>query len=223
MSHDTRAPDGRPTTHPDEVMIASYVEGRLPEAARAEMEAHLAGCEGCRVGVALLSLGDDEEAAAADPTEDEIAGYRRAALDLARPSRGRRGGWPLALAAAATLAVVAFAGYLVTLPERQPPSAVERAGERSGLVGLEPIAGASIDAAALRFRWNAVEGADRYVVEVTDLDGQRLATIEARGAVEEVAWPEDLPRPRGTLLWRVRAMTVGQTLDETRPIAFECR
>jgi hypothetical protein len=111
------------------------------------------------------------------------------------------------------------------VPGTQSPSGVERStgGAASPPGEIFPAPGSTVDAAKLQFRWEPVEGADRYVVQVSDATGVTIATFDVGDSELAVSWPVDRPVPRGTLMWTVRAMALDRVLDESRPIAFECR
>lgn len=93
--------------HPDLNALAACVDGRLPEAERAALAAHLAGCSECRAIVATLA----RESASADVQTG-------AGPSPARP-RFLSVGW---LPIAATLALAATATLIVRQLDRKPPA-----------------------------------------------------------------------------------------------------
>lgn len=213
--------------HPDEHTTAAYLEGRLPPAARDGVEAHLADCDTCRAGVALLRLGEEESDEAVPP----------AMLRQAREPAPA--GWRSALPIAAGL--LAVLGMAIWLGGRGASRAsggsgakapVERGAEATALEAIFPARGEVVGAGSLTFRWRPVEGADRYVVTLLDDGGAGIAAIEtgpAGGLAENEStivldWPADRPRPApGTYLWTVRALALDRVLAETHPVPFEIR
>jgi putative zinc finger protein len=212
--------------HPDAIATAAYLEGTLSPVARDDFEAHLATCDECRAGVSLLRLDAGRDLEAAPPE------MLRRARSLAPPSVHagslRRTVLPAGLAAG----LVAAAGLALWMggwvgprsPRSGLPSSVEREGALPSLQALSPARGETVDAARLAFRWNPVDGADRYVVILLDVGGTEVAALEARLPGGHVPWPADRPLlPAGTYLWSVRALVLDRVLAETRLIPFEIR
>jgi anti-sigma factor RsiW len=197
-------------THPDETLTAAYLDGTLPEGKRDRFEEHLAACDPCRAGVALLARPSHQE-----PPLEMVERARRGRMVRSRSHR------PALLAAAA---MVAVAGALwlrgALIPSAPPPPGAR--GPESELSPVSPPAGAVVDAGAIAFVWSAVRGADRYVVTVQDAQGRTIATIESRTAGDPIRWPEGtaVPAP-GTYLWSVRALALDRVVAESRPLAFQ--
>jgi hypothetical protein len=208
-------------SHPDETVTAAYLDGTLPEGGRDRFEAHLAACDPCRAGVALLPrpgiAGSYEE-----PPPEMVERARRGAAAV--PGAGTVRGRSLRPGLLAAAAVVAVAGGLWlrgALAPSAPPPPVER-GPESALRPVYPPAGAVVEAGAIAFVWSAVEGAERYVVTVQDAQGRTVATIESRAAGDPVRWPEGTGVPAsGTYLWSVRALALDRIVAESRPVAFQ--
>jgi hypothetical protein len=198
--------------HPDETATAAYLDGTLPEGGRDRFEVHLAACDACRAGVALLTRPSQQE-----PPREMVERARRAAAVRSRSLR------PGLLAAAAVVAVASGLWLRGALVPSSPPPPVER-GSESDLRPVFPPAGAVVEAGAIAFAWSAVPGAERYVVMVQDAQGRTVATIESRTAGDPVRWPEGagLPAP-GTYLWSVRALALDRIVAESRPVAFQVR
>ncbi|HZN04044.1 MAG TPA: zf-HC2 domain-containing protein [Candidatus Polarisedimenticolia bacterium] len=219
--------------HPDEQTTAAYLEGRLPQAARDGVEAHLAACDTCRSGVALLRLGEEESDETVPP-----AALRRA-RGLAA-GQTRRFVLPAGLAAG----LLAALGLTIWLggrganraaggPEGAAEAPVERDAGAPALEAISPARGDVVPAGSLAFRWKTVAGADRYVVTLLDAGGAGIAAIETGPPTGPLAknestialdWPADRPLPAaGTYLWTVRALALDRVLAETRPVPFEVR
>jgi anti-sigma factor RsiW len=102
-------------SHPDE-LLADYVDGTLPAAQRADVEAHLASCARCREEVSLASAGRKALRSAGDvPVPSGIADRAiadagaPADLDAARRSRSPQRWLGAAAAIAAVVVLVAVA------------------------------------------------------------------------------------------------------------------
>ena len=218
--HDPEA-DRLPGEHPDEISTAAYLDGELAGASRERLEAHLALCARCRAGMSMLAL--ERAPGGTTPAAEDLARFREAAL-AGTPARNPWSRARVALLAAAAL-VLFSSGLALWLRDPDPSRSVflERGGPSAGLAALAPARGAVLDCRALAFRFTPVQGADRYRITVTDEAGHLIATLESRGADAAAAWPDNRPAPRGQLLWSVRALALERVLDETRPVAFECR
>jgi len=220
--------------HPDAIATAAYLDGTLSEVARDTLEAHLAACDECRAGIALLSLRVEENAGATPP--EMLQRARALATVPARARSPRRTALPAGLAAG----LLAAAGLALWMGgwvgQRAPrsgrgsanvpevPSPVERDGAAPALLALDPAPGGTIDAARLVFRWRPVDGAERYVVTLLDAGGNEVAALETGPPGGKLPWPADRPLlPAGTYLWSVRALVLDRVLAETRPVPFEIR
>jgi hypothetical protein len=126
MMNDRHAPFGAGVTDCPSALLSDYLDGDLPPARRAKLEAHLAVCPGCRATLdelrALAGLSaamrDDES----DPASDLWPGIRgRLRPRTARwrwlrgilPAAGPAVSWKPALAAAAVVVVVLATSLLV--------------------------------------------------------------------------------------------------------------
>jgi len=196
-------------SHPDEMTVAAYLDGRLPAGALDEFEAHLAACDECRRALVLMRGLEELEA---EPVPPALLGPRR---------RGRWAPW------AALAAAVILAGLLVLpLEVGTAPGAdglpVFRGATTRGPGLLWPADGAVVRRGELLFRWTPVEGAESYRVRVWSVKSDFLLEFGVREGQTEAGWPEDQPpAPTGELLWRVRALSSRGTLGESRPASFE--
>jgi hypothetical protein len=175
---------GRTRACPDEHHIAGYVDGGLDEAARAQLELHLADCSGCLALVGLLCREREADAVQPVPVQDVP---RARARVVKEPQRW----WRLAPQWAAAAALVLAVPLLLQLgrnPDRgsegqgRPDPAVTRTLASTGpeLQVLSPGAGTAMDARRLSFRWTEVSGTPYYDVRIVTDDGdvvtqQRLA------------------------------------------------
>lgn len=130
----------------------------------------------------------------------------------------------LALAASLSIAVL-----LIALPWPRPSSAppalpdspATHGAQRSGvLVTLEPFG--PLAAAPARFVWRVVEGAERYAVEITTVDGRVLWRGEPEQT--ELAMPAELAGellPLAAYYWRVEALDAqGGLVAASEPVRF---
>jgi len=115
-----------------ETQLNEYVDGTLAAEARALVEAHLAGCAGCRAAVVelrALVAGAADLPKRIEPARDLWTGIA-ARVGKREAGNGKRW-WRTALAAAATL-VIGFALYRLL-----PPSAVHHRSEGTGWVAVQ--------------------------------------------------------------------------------------
>ena len=162
---------GRSATCPDEHRIAGYVDGRLDEAARAQVECHLADCEHCPTLVSLLCRVRGAEAIV-EPVPDELLAQARALVTQEPPRR-----WRLAPQWAAAATLVLAVPLLLQIGRNldrgaegqgRPAAAATRTlgPTPAGLQVLSPGRGTAVDARSLRFRWTEVSGTPYYDVRI---------------------------------------------------------
>ena len=212
--------DGLEQSHPDDVVTAAYLDGTLADSDRDRFEAHLASCPSCRAGVAVLATaGASVEKAPVAWIERARGGAPPVSTRAHQPLRIAAG----LLAAGVVLAVGAGLALRVLAPAA-PPAPTERGAIESGLRALEPHGGAILITSRPEFTWSSQEGADRYVVTISDSGGRIAGSFDARAAGSPVSWPDDRPPlSPGTYLWSVRAMALDRVVAETRPVSFELR
>lgn len=160
---------------PDEHRIAGYVDGRLDDAARQQVELHLADCVHCLALVGLLCRGRR----GADPVENVPRTIGAPAEH--RTVEGQQRRWRLAPQWAAAAALVLVVPVLLLLGrnldgriegQRHPASSVTRVTESTpGLQVLSPGAGAAVDADRLSFRWTEVPGTPYYGIRIVTDEG----------------------------------------------------
>lgn len=210
---------GQSGEHPDDIVIAAYLDGNLEGSARDALESHLAECSLCRDGVTLLAGAPESDER---PPSEAIEKAR--ALEPAGPASMTRFVLPAALAAGLLIAVAAGLWERGPQEPASPAPGVERSTDAAGLSALSPAAGARIAGHDIVFAWASVAGADRYVVTVSRVDGTATGTIEVRAPSASALWGGDRPAlPPGGYLWSVRALSLDRVLDETRPVSFEVR
>jgi hypothetical protein len=180
-------------TCPDEHQIAGYVDGGLDEAARDQIELHLADCGRCLDLVGLLCRERDSDAS--EPVREEVAA-RVPALMTSRPPRRWRLAPQWAAAAALVLAVPLLLQTrhdLTRGAEGQggpdPPATRILASTASELKVLSPGSGTAVDARRLSFRWTEVPGTPYYDVRIVTDAGD--VVIQQR--VTDTAWRPQVP------------------------------
>jgi hypothetical protein len=154
----------------DEHQIAGYVDGGLDDAAREQVELHIADCRRCLSLVGLLCRERDPDAIRPMP-DGAVAPTRT--LVTNRPQLR----WRLAPQWAAAAALV-LAMPLLYQTGRNPDRGVEGQGRpepsvtrslaasANGLQVLSPADGASVDPRRLSFRWTEVSGSPFYDVRI---------------------------------------------------------
>lgn len=140
-------PEGLPRNgHLDSTEVAAYVDGRLDEAARTRVEAHLAECDECR---------------------REVVTVRRV-VATAR----RRPGWPVwvTLAAAAALLLVVWP----RAADRGGPGAPVVRDADPATAGVAVVTPDSVATVPLTFAWHPVPTATTYRVALTNPSGELI-------------------------------------------------
>lgn len=179
--------------------VSQYVSGRFTDEQAAAFEQHLEGCERCwaEVQVALQ--------------------VRAATRSSEAPSREQSGGprlrGPLWLVAAAASVALAIAGWW-TLDSPHRPVEVTRGGSAIA------ITASRLPDGAVRVSWPVVDGASRYRLVVSRIDGVTLLARDTDG-VELLLTPTDLPTPLpATVLVELRAEdALGTTLVAHGPVS----
>jgi putative zinc finger protein len=209
---------GRSNRHPDEVLMASYLDGSLGKPQREDFESHLSVCDSCRGAVVAL------RAMPSLPPEAVPREFLDAAL-----SQRPRGSLPGAsilprFAAATALLLVVVLGWIWVRrhPEGGDAGFRMRGGEASRFHGLSPEAGTVVPAGRVRFQWQPVEGADRYSVALFGGDGAKIEEITVPADRRDLGWPADRPPLRpGTYLWKMQALALDRVLVESDPIPIQ--
>jgi hypothetical protein len=206
---------------PDEMTLAAFVDGTLPESARSRVQGHLADCEACLQHVAAAFRADES------PLPQVPVRLLARARELAgSPARGTlipAWRWSLISAAAVLVVVTAVAVWhsaTVHVPGISPPEV------RSGPVQLvvpqilSPAEGSTVLQEETELRWRGVAGAIYYEVQLVTAEGDVLwqERTEKTGTVI----PNTVPVAPGqqVYLW-VRAHLVdGKTL-KSEPVGFK--
>jgi len=119
------------STHTDTELLSAYLDGEVPEAARARLEAHLASCPECAGRRAALEAAAGAVAILplVSPTAEEREAIRRGVLErlsaTGQRAAGGPGAWRLALrwrlSAAAGAAALVVAGVFAYAAVRSSP------------------------------------------------------------------------------------------------------
>ena len=174
---------------PDAAELSTFFEGRLTDAHRADVAAHLADCPECRAALGALGRLTTSELPMVPPALLEAA--------AGRPSRRR---WRRAAAVMAAAACVLFAVSIarqspeqpagtvstpVAIPS-EPPDDVRARTPGAAPQLMEPKAGATLSTPT-RFEWTPVAGAVQYQLHVLTGDGEVVFDATTAATRIEVA------------------------------------
>ncbi len=192
--------------HPDENDLARYVDGRLTDAERQDVEAHLADCPRCREQVAATYryLTQETDDPPAVPPEirrrAEAVGTASTDEESVGSLFGRR---PLTIAAA-ILALLVGIGVLVWHVQSPPPSRLRSTGEQAALSVRAPADGATVSERPV-FVCDSVADAVGYRVTLRRADGTVM--WEEDTTAVRVSLPPDVSLEEGQqYLWRAEAL-----------------
>jgi anti-sigma factor RsiW len=179
-------------------LLPDWVHGSLPAPERAEVEAHLAGCDACRAEAALIgamrrALADDAPRLDAARIADAVRAGRTAAPRARRGWRAGVGGLALA-ASLAAVAVLARDGDRRPLSPGEPPTGTPAAATATPMPAPTTAARESVVAPGTargpaRARAQLSMGGG-----VTDLDEEQLEMLLER-LDGVVALPDEAPAP----------------------------
>ncbi len=234
MAEWARGLEGEEATHLTREQIVAKAEGRIADAERFPVEAHLRECAPCREEVEDLAAFRSAQAAAA----------RGGPVRKTRPMR-----WVVPMAAALVLGIFAWRRFSApgtefpatwsaedralvektleagALPRAMPPRDVgRRAGVLLGTAKKDAFAviapmGVILETDRPKFEWQALQGATKYSVEVFD---SNFNPVASSGLLEGTSWVPEKPLPRGELYhWQVTAMEKGKPVTVPAPPAPE--
>ena len=205
---------GMSKQHPDEILMAAYVDGNLGDRQRDSFESHLAGCDSCRGAVVALRA---MPSTVPEPAPRE---FLEAALSDRLHSSSKL---PRFAAAAALLIVIALGWVWVhRTPKGSEAGFQMRGGKAYRFYGLSPEAGTAVPVGRVRFQWQPVKGADRYRVILFAGDGAKMEELTATADQRTLGWPADRPPLLpGTYLWKMQAFALDRVIAESDPIPFE--
>jgi hypothetical protein len=234
---DLHRPDD--SAHPDEA-LAGFVDGTLTAAERADVQAHLDGCERCRAQVAQAQVA--AEALRSLPELDAPWGLGKAAIEEARkqagrtsnPDRSRRVAWVAGIAAA----VVLVAGLSVALLRAPSGGGAASQGPATtgATSGAQPVAGGS-EARSFAtsnsflqrsaFNFNATD-VSRLAQDAAHADRTKLAPVASTAPVSGPGTSgaaTSAPPPTGGVKTNAESIgpvacldTAAEYTPETRPI-----
>jgi Putative zinc-finger len=215
---------GRGARCPDEHQIAAYVDGTVANAARGELEAHLADCSYCLTLVGLLSR--EREMPATEPVSYAGVGYADGPT-RPEPRIGTRSAPRWAAAAVLVLAMAALVRITQPLgPTADPtdgldaaPTTRSAAATSPGVTVLSPNPGADIDAAQLTVRWTPVPGTRYYDVRVVTDAGDVIAEEQVGGTEWRLSDPAVL-QPGGEYFVHVDALIADDKKVSSEHVAF---
>jgi len=194
LLHPLRVVSVSETPHLSTEDAASYIDGTLPEAARTEVERHLAECDSCR---------------------EEVAASSRLIATLPAVSRPRvPWRFVVPVAAALLLAVVLRRptnhADVAPVQERGAPS------DASRITLVSPAPDATLASGPSRFVWHPISSSIGYRVVIKDASGAPVWSADAPDTVLVI--PAELRlRPGESYVWRVD----GQRTDGTTASSAE--
>ncbi|MBD3222659.1 hypothetical protein GF314_15600 [bacterium] len=187
--------------------LEAYLGGDLDPDQRAAFEAEV--------------LDDPDLAEQFAATVGQDAAVREAQVVEGSHARDRlvpRRVWPVAMAAAAAVAVLVFWPGGVDLPTEAPERVL-----RSGADAVRPLEPrGTVSGEIERFRWTSVPGAVRYRLEVRDLDGRvRHVALVGDTVLTRAAatFPVVVDSLAGGLAWQVVPVLVDGRRGEASPTA----
>jgi len=206
--------------HIDENDIARYVDGRLSDDERRDVESHLAECSRCRNQVAavhrILENGAEQEAAP-DPevqAQAEALGRNKEREGSNERQRGRR---PVAIAMAVAL-LLGVAGLLYEQLQEPAPSRLRTSSDAPTLTVQAPTDGATVSDRPV-FECAFVSEALGYRVTLRTMDG--TVVWEGDTTAARVRLPADVSlTARETYLWRAEALRADGTTLQSNARTF---
>jgi hypothetical protein len=205
---------------PDEVTLAAFVDGRLPERARSRVQRHLADCETCLQHVAAALRARET------PPPEVPARLLARARALAEPrARG-----PLAstwrwgtISAAAGLVLVAavyvWQSGTAPAPGSSPAEVRGVPGQPVAPQILSPTEGSIVGRQQTEFRWRGVAGANYYEIQLVTAEGD--VVWQERTEATGVRLPATVPIAPGqdVYVWVRAHLLDGKTL-KSDPVGF---
>jgi hypothetical protein len=181
--------------------------------------------------------GEAGEGADMEGAEKHLADFtagmirQRAAAGKAGSSRGHGGEsrarsgrirWllaprPMLAAAAAVILIAAAAAYIVRQDDTGGPVLRNAGTGNESLTGLEVDEPQYGEDGSITLSWHAVDGADSYVVSISTADLETTATFGPLAGNTFTIGPDSLPKGAGNVMWRVTALSGGDTVAKSAP------
>ena len=195
---------GSTAGHLDETTWDRLTANLVPADERAIHFDHIVTCEHCstiwRGVLALRSEAETQGLIAPEPVAVSGSSWMRSPI--------------AAFAIAATLLIVVGGVYLARRPAEEGTT---RGGSSAAPVEGLMMAYNSDNVPYLV--WAPIATATGYHVEVFTEDGRPVWSRDV--TAPPLAWPSDVPRPRGTYRWRVDALTSGDIVARSRLAPLE--
>jgi hypothetical protein len=215
----------RPRKHrawccPDEVTLAAFVDGGLPESTRSRVQGHLADCDFCLRHVAAVLRSQET------PTPEVPAPLLARARGLAETQTGGipafawRWGMVSAAAGLALVAAVHFWQFGTTpAPDASPAEVRSAPCQLVAPELLSPLEGSVVARERIDFRWRGVAGAIDYEIQLVTAEGDVL--WQGRTEETEARLPGTVPIVPGqaVYVW-VRAHLLDGTTLKSDPVGF---
>jgi len=208
---------------PDEHQIAGYVDVGLDDAAREQVELHIADCRRCLSLVGLLCR--ERDAHAIRPVPDGAVAPTRALVTKRPQPRWRLAPqWAAAAALVLAMPLLFQAGRNldrgVEGQGRTEPSVTRAlAASANGLQVLSPVDGASVDPRRQSFRWTEVSGSPFYDVRIVTDAGDVVVQQRVTGTAWQLPSQLNL-QPGAEYFVRVDAYPSGDKAVSSDHVPF---
>jgi hypothetical protein len=205
---------------PDEVTLAAFVDGDLPESVRSRVQGHLADCSLCLQHVAAVVRSRETPKPEVPP---RLLARARGLVEspaVGTPALAWR--WGMVSAAAGLMLVAAVQVWQFRTASDPGASPVDVRSEPCRLVApqlLSPEEGALVSRERIDFRWREVAGAIFYEIQLVTADGDVL--WQDRTEETTVRLPEAVPIAPGqeVYVWVRAHLLDGNTL-KSDPVGF---
>jgi anti-sigma factor RsiW len=205
---------------PDEVTLAAFVDGRLPERARSRVEGHVADCETCLQHVAAALRAREI------PPPEVPAGLLARARELAEsPARAPLvSTWRWVTVSAAAVLVLVAAIHVwqprtAPAPGTSPAEVRSVPGQPAAPEIFSPVEGSIVGRKQTEFRWRSVAGAVYYEIQLVTAEGD--VVWQERTGETGARLPATVPIAPGqdVYVW-VRAHLLDGSTLKSDPVAF---
>jgi anti-sigma factor RsiW len=217
---------GRPGKHrawrcPDEVTLAAFADGTLPESARSRVQGHLADCETCLQHVAAVLR--TRETPPPEVPARLLARARELAESSARGTPVSAWHWSMISAAAGVMLVAAILVWqfrTAPAPDTSPAEVRSVPGQLVAPQILSPAEGSTVVREQTELRWRGVAGAIYYEVQLVTAEGDVL--WQERTEKTGVRLPKTVPiAPGQQVYFWVRAHLLDGKTSKSAPVGFK--
>jgi hypothetical protein len=205
---------------PDEVTLAAFVDGRLPESARSRVQGHLADCGLCVEHVAAVLLS--RETATPEVPAPLLARARELAESPTDGAPAFAWRWSAVSAAAGLTLVAAVLVWQVSTaptPETSPAQVRSNSGQLMPPEVLSPEEGSVVGREPMDFRWRAVAGAIYYEIQLVTAEGDVLWQGRTEETGAQLPGTVRIAPGQEVYVW-VRAHVLDGKILKSDPVGF---